>query len=41
MMTPYYYKTGKTDQDKLKSLEKLEVGLEFFVAEYEKNPMAD
>ena len=41
MMTPYYYKTGKTDQDKLKSLEKLEVGLEFFVAEYEESPMAD
>lgn len=36
MMTPYYYKTGKNDQDKLKSLDSLTVSLEFYIAEYEK-----
>lgn len=35
-MTPYYYKTGKADQDKLKKLDKLAVSLEFYIAEYEK-----
>jgi len=34
MMTPYYYKTGKTDQDKLKNLDRLTVSLEFFVGEW-------
>ena len=40
MMTPYYYKTGKSDQDKLKSINELTVSLEFFIAEYEK-PMTE
>lgn len=41
MMTPYYYKTGKSDQDKLKEVNSLTVSLEFFVSVYEKSPMAD
>lgn len=35
-MTPYYYKTSKTDQQKLESLDTLTVGLEFLIAEYVK-----
>lgn len=33
-MTPYYYKTSKSDQDKLLTLDSLTVRLEFLVAEY-------
>ncbi len=33
-MTPYYYKTSKTDQQKLERLDTLTVGLEFLIAEY-------
>lgn len=35
-MTPYYYKTSQSDQQKLEKLENLSVSLEFAVAEYEK-----
>lgn len=35
-MTPYYYKTSKTDQQKLYNLEFLKTRLEFFIGEYEK-----
>lgn len=35
-MTPYYYKTSATDQEKLKALTKLTVSLEFVVTEYVK-----
>lgn len=31
MMTPYYYKTGKTDQEKLRRLDELETEIEFAV----------
>lgn len=34
-MTPYYYKTGKRDQEKLNFLERLSTTVEFFIAEYE------
>lgn len=37
-MTPYYYKTSALDQQKLQSLSRLEVGLEFYLAEYQVNP---
>lgn len=35
-MTPYYYKTSRTDQQKLEKLDTLTTQLEFFIAEYEK-----
>ena len=34
-MTPYYYKTGKSDQEKLTRLDTLTVELEVLVAVYE------
>lgn len=34
MMTPYYYKTGKADQEKLDSIEKADITIEFGLAEY-------
>ena len=34
MMTPYYYKTGRQDQEKLQRLEQLEVTAHFFVPVY-------
>ena len=36
MMTPYYYKTAASDQQKLERIEKLTTSLEFVVAEYKK-----
>lgn len=33
-MTPYYYKTSRTDQQKAEALERLTTRLEFFIAEY-------
>jgi len=36
MMTPYYYKTGREDQEKLKSCSHLSVGLEFEIIVYKK-----
>lgn len=33
-MTPYYYKTSAADQSKLQYIDRLRVGLEFFIAEY-------
>ena len=35
-MTPYYYKTGKTDQEKLLKLNSLTTRIEFLIAEYRK-----
>lgn len=35
-MTPYYYKTGKEDQQKINSLEKMSVKAEFEIRVYEK-----
>ncbi len=35
-MTPYYYKTSKTDQQKLEKIDRLSTRLEFLIAEYEK-----
>ena len=35
-MTPYYYKTGKADQEKLNNLATLETEVEFCVLEYKK-----
>lgn len=35
-MTPYYYKTSLSDQQKLEKLDTLTTRLEFFVGEYEK-----
>ncbi len=35
-MTPYYYKTGKEDQQKLSGLDRLTVSVEFYIGEYEK-----
>lgn len=35
-MTPYYYKTGKADQEKLNKLNSLETELEFCILEYQK-----
>ncbi len=37
MMTPYYYKTGKSDQQKLESLESFETQAEFGIRIYKKN----
>jgi len=37
MMTPYYYKTGRADQEKAEKAEKLETGLEFGIAVYKKD----
>ena len=34
-MTPYYYKTSVADQQKLKKISSLKIGLEFYIAEYE------
>ncbi len=34
-MTPYYYKTSATDQNKLKNINSLKIGVEFYIAEYE------
>ena len=34
MMTPYYYKTGRHDQEKLLTLERLTVTAHFFVPVY-------
>ena len=34
MMTPYYYKTSREDQEKLKNISKLSVEAEFLVIEY-------
>lgn len=36
-MTPYYYKTGKADQDKLKSLDTLTTQVEILVLTYKKD----
>ncbi len=36
-MTPYYYKTSRADQEKVKGIEKLSLSLEFAIAEYQKN----
>ena len=36
-MTPYYYKTGKKDQEKLNKLECLTTEVEFCILEYKKN----
>lgn len=36
-MTPYYYKTGKTDQDKLRNVDSLETEIEFGVDLLRKN----
>jgi 23S rRNA (guanine745-N1)-methyltransferase len=33
-MTPYYYKTGKNEQEKLKLLEKLKTTVEFEIITY-------
>ena len=33
-MTPYYYKTGKADQEKLQNLEQLSTPIEFGLALY-------
>ncbi len=35
-MTPYYYKTGSADQEKLLKLNSLTTSVEFLIAEYEK-----
>ena len=35
-MTPYYYKTGKTDQEKLTKLDTLTTEVEFCILEYQK-----
>lgn len=35
-MTPYYYKTGKADQEKLKALDTLTTQVEILVLTYEK-----
>lgn len=35
-MTPYYYKTSKSDQDKLNSINLLNTKLEFLISEYRK-----
>ena len=35
-MTPYYYKTSKTDQQKLEQLSNLKTELEFLICEYQK-----
>ncbi len=35
-MTPYYYKTSKTDQEKLNNLEKLETKIQFEILVYKK-----
>lgn len=35
-MTPYYYKTGKTDQEKLTNLNSLTTEVEFCILEYQK-----
>ena len=35
-MTPYYYKTSKTDQEKLERIDSLITEIEFLVCEYEK-----
>jgi len=37
MMTPYYYKTGKADQEKLEKLDFIKVRTEFDITVYEKN----
>lgn len=37
MMTPYFYKTGKHDQEKLEDLDYLKTKIEFFLAEYKKD----
>ena len=36
-MTPYYYKTGKADQDKLKALTELTTQVEIMVLTYKKS----
>lgn len=36
MMTPYYYKTGKKDQEKLDQLNALEITLDFMILVYKK-----
>jgi hypothetical protein len=36
-MTPYYWKTSKSDADKLRELEELETELDFEIAVFEKN----
>lgn len=36
MMTPYYYRTSQKDRDKIKSLDFLEVTVEFVIGEYMK-----
>ena len=33
-MTPYYYKTSKSDQEKLNDINSLAVSLEFLITEY-------
>ena len=35
-MTPYYYKTSKSDQEKLENLTSLTTKIEFLICEYEK-----
>ena len=35
-MTPYYYKTSKSDQKKLENLTSLTTKIEFLICEYEK-----
>lgn len=35
-MTPYYYKTSREDQQKLEGLDRLDISLEFMIAEYQK-----
>ena len=35
-MTPYYYKTSRTDQQKLEKVEQLKTTAAFFIAEYQK-----
>ena len=36
-MTPYYYKTGKADQEKLKALTELTTQVEILVLTYKKS----
>lgn len=40
MMTPYYYKTGKTEQARLQSLQTLTTETEFYILIYRKNETA-
>ena len=37
MMTPYYYKTGRNDQEKLQKIDSLAVSLEFVIGVYRPN----